>query len=151
MVRISDEGVVSTCNCNLPKLQVIHGQVSNGMICGGETPNTTNQCKELNPESLEWEEWSPMNKKRTFHAMTTAGNQTRYICGGLDVSIHHKHRSAILQSCEKFDGKWSFIKDLPIPLAGHCMIETDDLIYVIGGIYNIRVIIEKLKNIQIFV
>ena len=57
VIRISDEGVVFShlSNCNLPELKVQKAAVSNNMICGGETPDTTNQCQELNPESLKWE------------------------------------------------------------------------------------------------
>ena len=135
VVRISDEGVVSPSNCKLPELQVQDAAVSNNMICGGIYgiytyiyPNTTNQCNELNPESLKWEERSQMNIKRYHHAMVTATNKTRYVCGGLDESYRQ------LKSCEKYDGEWSYIKDLPTSQYGHCMVRIEDFIYSIGGI-----------------
>ena len=149
VIKISDEGVVSASNCLLPELKVQYAAVSNNMICGGETPDTINQCKELNPESLKWEDRSPMNVKRSGHDMTTVNNHTTYVCGGWDDS--HEY----LASCEKFDGEWSFIKDLPKPLQdskrlksfqsylksfkvkvipkSSCMIGTEDFLYLMGG------------------
>ena len=83
------------------------------MICGGGYPDTTNECQELSPEGMKWEERSPMKKKRFWHAMTNANNQT-YVCGGRDKSYTK------LKSCEKLIGEWSFIKDLPTTLENHC-------------------------------
>ena len=142
MIRISDEGVVSASNCLLPELKVQYAAVSNNMICGGETPDTINQCKDLNPDSLKWQERSPMNVKRSGHAMTTANNQTRYACGGFDESYEY------LKSCEKFNGEWSFIKDVPIALGGHCMIGSADFVYLIGGDYGS--VSKQLKSISIY-
>jgi len=136
VIKISYEGVVSNSSCHLPKFgirnfgvlfRVKNAAISNNMICGGWTYNAINQCQELNPGSLKWEERSPMKKIRYEHAMTTGNNQTRYVCGGYDESITE------LSSCEKMDGEWSFIKDLPTPLTHHCMIGTEDSIYAIGG------------------
>ena len=130
VIKISDEGVVSTANWQLPELQVNLAQVSNDLICGGTiSSRATNKCKWLNPEGLEWEERCPMIKKRYYHAMTTANNRTRYVCGGLDES------ATKLKSCEKLSEKWSFIKDLPMPLESSCMIGTDDFLYLMGGLY----------------
>ena len=136
VIKISYEGVVSNSSCHLPKFgirnygilfRVKNAAISNNMICGGWTYDAINQCTELNPGSLEWEVRSPMKKIRYEHAMTTGNNQTRYVCGGYDESITE------LKSCEKMDGEWSFIKDLPTPLTSHCMIGTEDSIYAIGG------------------
>ena len=126
VIKISDEGVVSTSTCKLHELQFRYAAESNNLICGGKNPGTTNECKELNLDSLKWEEHSAMKKKRIDHAMTIANNQT-YVCGGNDES------GTMLKSCEKLNGEWSFIKDLPRPLDEHCMIGTEDSIYVIGG------------------
>ena len=129
VVRISDEGVVSPSTCQLPGLQVEYAAVSNNLICGGGYyPNTTNECQELNREAMKWKKSSPMKKKRSGHAMTNANNQ-RYVCGGLDESYTR------LRTCEKLEGEWIFIKDIPIPLSGHCMIGIDNFVYVIGGYY----------------
>ena len=154
VIKISYEGVVSNSSCHLPQFgirnygmlfRVKNAAISNNMICGGWTYNPINQCQELNPGSLKWEERSPMKKKRYEHAMTTANNQTRYVCGGYDESITE------LKSCEvkKMDEDWSFIKDLPTPLTWHCMIGTEDSIYSIGGYDGSRVS-EKLKNTCIY-
>ena len=128
VIKISDEGVVSTSTCKLHELQVNYAAASNNLICGGRYPNIINQCKDLNPESLKWEERSPMNIKRYRHAMVTDSNQTRYVCGGVDESYRQ------LKSCEKYDGEWSYIKDLPTSQNAHCMIRIEDSIYSIGGI-----------------
>ena len=131
VVSILDEGVVSSSTCQSSELEVAFAAISGNLICGGKNPEErikiTNECKELNPESFKWTERSPMKKKRINHAMTTANNQTRYVCGGDD------EFGTRLKSCEKFDREWSFIKDLPIPLNSHCMIGTEDSIYAIGG------------------
>ena len=133
VVRISDEGVVSPSTCQLPELQVEYAAASNNLICGGGYyPDTTNECQELNSEAMKWKEASPMKKKRYGHAMTNANNQ-RYVCGGLDESYSR------LRTCEKLDKEWSFIKDIPRPLSGHCMIGTGDSIYLIGGYYGSEV------------
>ena len=130
VINISDEGVVSTANWQLPELQVDVAQESNDLICGGTiSSRATNKCKWLNPESFEWEERCPMLKKRYYHAMSTASNRTRYVCGGLDES------ATKLKSCEKLNENWSFIKELPIPLESSCMIGTDDFLYLMGGLY----------------
>ena len=145
VIKISYEGVVSNSSCHLPKFgirnygilfRVKNAAISNNMICGGWTYNAIDQCTELNPGSLEWEVRSPMKKIRYEHAMTTGNNQTRYVCGGRD-------ESGRLKSCEKYDGEWSFIKDLPIPLSQSCMIGTEDFIYVIGGGGWVRKMIEN--------
>ena len=132
VVGISDEGVVSPSTCQLPELQVTYAAISGNLICGGFNPNGTNKCQELNPEALKWEERSPMKKKRFGHAMANANNLT-YLCGGLDES------RTWLKSCEKLDGEWRFIKDLPTPLVRHCMIGTEDSYYVIGGLDGSKV------------
>ena len=49
-----------------------------------------------------------MKKERYWYSMTTANNHTPYVCGG-------EGSGEYLESCEKFDGKWSLIKDLPPP------------------------------------
>ena len=128
VVIISDEGVVSPSTCQLPDLQVAYAAISGNLICGGRKPyvDTTKKCQELSPEGMKWEERNPMKKKTWYHAMTNANNQT-YVCGGEDESWTRS------KSCEKLNGEWSFIKDLPIPLSSPCMIGTDDSIYVIGG------------------
>jgi len=155
VIRISDEGVVFThlSNCNIPELKVQYATVSNNMICGGETPDTTNQCQELNPEAIQWKERSSMNVKRSGHAMTTVNNQTTYACGGYNDSITELKSCErmdgewssplcgsyeYLKSCEKFNGEWSFIKDLPDSkrfkrFRSHCMIGTEDFLYLMGG------------------
>ena len=149
VVMISDEGVVSPSTCQLPYLQVALAAISGNLICGGNNhdrtnviqelntesmqlgvnPDTTNECQELSPEAMKWKEQSPMKKKRYRHAMTNANNQT-YVCGGFDESLTR------LNSCEKFHGEWSYIKDLPTRLASHCLIGTEDSIYLIGGWEN---------------
>ena len=126
VVKISDEGALSSSNCHLTELEVVHAQISNRMICNGDCHGTTDLCKELNQNSFEWEELSQMKKERCWYSMTTANNQTPYVCGGVGPGKY-------LTSCEKFDGKWSLIKDLPTPLTGHCMIGMEDFVYVIGG------------------
>ena len=131
VVRITETGFVSPSTCQLTDLQVTYATISGNLICGGRNPGKTNECHELSPEGMKWEEQSPMKKKRYKHAMTNANNQT-FVCGGLDESGQR------LKSCENLNGEWSFIKDLPIPLSSHCMIGTDDSIYVIGG--NDRVV-----------
>ena len=135
VVKISDEGVVSLSNCNISEFLVGFAAQSNNLICGGFThwtlrmdpEDATNQCKELDTDSLKWKERSPMQKKRSGHTMTTANNQTRYVCGGED------ENDKSLKSCEKLEREWSFIKDIPIALGGHCMIGTEEFIYLIGG------------------
>ena len=129
VVQISDKGVLSPSTCQLPYLQVTRAAISGNLICGGFNPFRTNECQELSPEGMKWEERSPMKKKRYYHAMTNANNQ-RYVCGGRDESYKY------LKSCEKLNEEWSFIKDLPTPLADHCMIGTEEFIYVIGGSYR---------------
>ena len=126
VVKISDEGVISPSTCQLPDLQVGYAAISGNLICGGIKLDATNECHELNPGSLKWKEGSPMKKKRYWHAMTNANN-LRYVCGGKD-----EYRTS-LKSCEKLNGEWSFIKDLPKPLSSPCMIGTEDSIYSIGG------------------
>ena len=126
VVGISDEGVVSPSTCQLPDLQVSDATISGNLICGGYYPDITNECKAMNPEAMKWEERSSMTTIRYYHAMTNANNH-RYVCGGFDESGNK------LKSCEKLNGEWSFIKDLPTPLEDHCMIGTEDSIYAIGG------------------
>ena len=135
VVRISDDGVVSPSTCQLPDLQVAYAAISGNLICGGENPDRTNECQELSPEGMKWKERSPMKKKRFVHAMTDANN-LKYVCGGIDehnVSGPYD-LEGYLKSCEKLNGEWSFIKDLPIPLCSHCMIGTEEFIYSIGGL-----------------
>jgi len=126
VVRISDEGVVSPSTCQLPDLQVTRAAISGNLICGGSNPFRTNKCQELSSEGMKWKEQSPLKKKRYWHAMTNANNKT-YVCGGYDES------NTRLKSCEMLNGEWTFIKDLPTKLLGHCMIGTEDSIYSIGG------------------
>ena len=136
MVRISDEGDVSNLSCHLPDLEVVYAQISNRMICDGHKQL---DCKQLNQDSLEWEEQSQMKRERDWYSMTTANNQTPYVCGGEEPGKY-------LQSCEKFDGNWSLIKDLPTTLAGHCMISIEDFVYVIGG-FDGQVVSERIYGI----
>ena len=126
VVKISNEGAVSNSGCHLPELEVVYGQISNRLICGGDNKGSKDQCKELNQDSLQWEEHNQMKKERYWYSMTTANNQIPYVCGG-------EGPGKDLKSCEKFDGKWSLIRDLPTPLTSHCMIGTEDFVYVIGG------------------
>ena len=140
VIKISDEGAVSNSSCHLPELEVVYAQISNRLICGGDNQGSKGQCKELNQDSLEWEVHSQMKKERYgYYSMTTANNQTPYVCGGEGPGKHFK-------SCEKFNGKWNLIKDLPTPLTGHCMIGTEDLVYVIGGSDG-QVVNEQLNTV----
>ena len=125
VIRITDDGILKRIDCRIPPIEAFRAQSTDSMICGGFP--ATNECFELNSDSMKWKTISPMLKKRVYHSMTSTKNVTVYVCGGWDESYKR------LSSCEKFDGRWKFIKDLPTLSSGHCMVATENELFSFGG------------------
>ena len=104
------------------------------IICGGSTGdigwNTgyTNRCFQFNTSYMSWDEVNSLNIPRSYHAMTSIG-QNVVTCGGWTSGSIRR------PSCEKMtNGKWEMIQPLPTELKGHCMITVDNsTILVLGG------------------
>jgi len=100
------------------------------IICGGyNNTGHTNRCFQFNASYMSWDEVNSLNIPRSYHAMTTIGQNvvTRggWTSGGLSSS-----------SCEKLsNGVWKLIQPLPNKLAHFtCMVTIDSsTILILGG------------------
>ena len=124
VIRITESGTVLNSNCHVPPLKAFDLEGSGLLICASGNSKYEHQCYELNYDSstLKWVERNGMNFRRIDrHVMTTTPNGVTYACGG-----------RMETACERYDGNWTIIRDLPTPLANRCMVGTEDAVYVIG-------------------
>jgi len=99
------------------------------IICGGyNNTGHTNRCFQFNASYMSWDEVNSLNIPRSYHAMTTIG-QNVVTCGGWTSGWK------TTSSCEKMtNGKWEMIQPLPTALSNHCMVTIDSsTILVLGG------------------
>ena len=124
VVRITENGTVLSSNCHVPYFKAFDATGAGLLICAGGKIKDEHQCYELNYNSstLKWVERNGMNFRRIDrHVMTSIPNGVTFACGG-----------RLQTACERYDGNWTIIRDLPTRLSYRCMVGTDDAVYVIG-------------------
>ena len=132
VIRIKENGAVSSSNCHVPPLNTIGAKGTGLLICGGGTWNTRikNECYELNfnASKLNWIKRKEMKEGRRDPLMISLNNGTVFACGGVDIRYNES------VSCERYDdGKWRYIEGPPIPIFLTCMVGTDDALFLFGN------------------
>ncbi len=84
------------------------------------------------PENDSWSVGPAMNDIHTGHVAAVVGNRI-VVAGGEMIA---NNTPAIIKSVEIYDpgtGKWTFAKDMPVPVHGAASVSLGGKMYVIGG------------------
>jgi hypothetical protein len=86
-------------------------------------------CEVFNPKTGIWSALAPMNQARFGHAMSAANNRYLYVIGG-------DCRRTLVTAIERYDSfsdTWEIISQLPTPVAGGRMLESNGTLVLVGG------------------